>query len=78
LEKLVGLKTNHTNVQLVETHSIGRFAMFLAKNVSSFMFGEQQFLTNFSTIFVIHVPDIRACERLMEVNTNTLKGKILK
>jgi hypothetical protein len=46
--------------------------MFLAKNVSSFMFGEQQFLTNFSTNFVIPMSNVANVKRLMEVhNKNT-------
>jgi hypothetical protein len=40
--------------------------MFLAKNVSSFMCGEQQLLTNFSTILVIHVHVVTTIERLMK------------
>jgi len=44
-------------VLLVEAYIIRRLANFLAKNVGSFMFGEQ-LLTNFSTIFVILVLDV--------------------
>jgi hypothetical protein len=42
--------------------------MFLHKNVGNSMFGEQQLLTNFSTISMIHVPDVTTIERLMEVH----------
>jgi len=38
-------------VHLVETYNIGKPTTFLAKNVCTFMFGEKQILTNFSTIF---------------------------
>jgi hypothetical protein len=63
---------------LVDIYSIGRFATLLAKNVSSSMFDEQ-LLTNFSTIFVIHVLDVVASERLVDLSTiNTLKGMMLQ
>jgi len=38
------------------------------------MFGEE-LLSNFSTIFVIHVPDVGACERVVEVNYIHTKGQ---
>jgi hypothetical protein len=42
------------------------------------MFDEQQFLINFSTIFVIHVLDVVVSERLVDLSiTNTLKGRML-
>jgi len=52
---------------LVEIYSIGRLVTFLAKNVWSSMFGEQ-LLTNFSTIFVIHVHDVAIVKRLVEIH----------
>jgi hypothetical protein len=52
---------------LVETYTIGRVATFLAMNVGNSMFGEQLF-TKFSTIFVIHVPNVTTHERLVEVH----------
>jgi hypothetical protein len=62
---------------LVEIYNIGILATFLAKNVWSSMFCEQ-LLTNFSTIFVIHVLDVATIKRLVEVHKNTLKGRILQ
>jgi hypothetical protein len=61
---------------LVETYNTRRLATFLAKNVGSSMFGKQ-LLTNFPTIFVIFVPDVATIEKLVEVHTNTIKGRIL-
>jgi hypothetical protein len=44
----------------------------LAKNVGSFMFGEQ-LLTNFSTIFVIHVPNVATNEKLVKVHNKHIE-----
>jgi hypothetical protein len=62
-------------VELVETYNIGRLATFLAKNVSNFMFGEQHLLINFSTIFVIIVPDVTTHEIIVEVHNKHIKGQ---
>jgi hypothetical protein len=47
---------------------------FLAKNVCNSMFSEQQLLTKFSTIFVNHVLNVAANERLMEVHNKHIEG----
>ncbi len=61
-------------VQMVEAYNIGRPTTFLAKNVGSFMFGEQQLLTKFSNILVIHVLDVATTERLVEVHNKHTEG----
>ncbi len=38
------------------------------------MFSEQQLLTKFSTIFVNHVLNVAANERLMEVHNKHIEG----
>jgi hypothetical protein len=58
---------------LVEIYNVGRLVTFLAKNVWNSMFGEQ-LLTNFSTIFVIHVLDVATVKRLVEVHNKHTKG----
>jgi hypothetical protein len=60
---------------LVESYSTIRLVTFLAKNVGSFMFGEQQLLIKFSTIFVIHMLDIATTKRLVEVHNKHTKGQ---
>ncbi len=40
-------------VQLMNMYSIGRLATLLVKNVKNAIFGEQQLVTNFSSVFVI-------------------------
>ncbi len=59
---------------MVEIYNIGRHATFLAKDVGNYMFGEQ-LLINFSTIFVIPMPDVVAAERLMEIHNKHTKGQ---
>jgi hypothetical protein len=55
-------------------YNIKRATTFLAKNVGSYLFGEQKNLTKFSTIFVIHVLDVVANERLVEVHNKRTNG----
>jgi hypothetical protein len=39
------------------------------------MFGEQQFLINFLTIFVIHMPDIATTKKLVEIHNKHTKAQ---
>jgi hypothetical protein len=59
---------------LVEIYNTGRHATFFAKDVGNYMFSEQ-LLTNFSTIFVIPMPDVVATERLVEIQNKHTKGQ---
>jgi len=58
---------------LVEIYNTLRNATFLAKDVGNYMFDE--LLTNFSTIFVIPMPDVVTAERLMEIHNKHTKGQ---
>jgi len=57
----------------IETYRIKRPKTFLVKNVGNFMFSEQQLLTKFSTIFVNHVLNVVANEKLMEVHNKHIE-----
>ncbi len=63
-----------STISIVETYSIKRPIILLAKNVGNFMSSEQQLLTNFSTIFINHVFNVATIERLAKVHNKHNKG----
>jgi hypothetical protein len=65
---------NSIHDMCIETYSIKGPTTFLAKNVGNFMSSEQQFLTKFSTIFVNHVLNVAANEKLMEIHNKHIEG----
>ncbi len=47
----------------------------LVKNIGSYWFGEQQLVTNYATIFVMHAPDATTVKRLIQIHNKRTKGQ---
>ncbi len=62
-------------IELVKIYSIGKLVTMLVKNIGSSQFGEQQLVTNYVTIFVIHAPDNTVVKRLIEIHNKRIEGQ---
>lgn len=63
------------NVQLVNLYNTCRPAIFLVKNIRSVIFGEQELLTNFSSVFIILAPNHATIDRLNKVHNKKIEGQ---
>jgi len=55
-------------------YNIGNPTTMLLKNIGSSWFGEQQFVINYATIFVILVLDAITVKRLIEIHNKRKEG----
>jgi hypothetical protein len=60
---------------LVEIYNTKKPTTLLIKNISTPVFGEQQFVTNFASCFVILAHDDTNIKRLMKVHQSKIDGQ---
>ncbi len=69
------LKLYPQYVQLVNLYNTCRPRIFLVKNIRSVIFGKQQLVTNFSSVFIILALHHATIDRLYKVHNKKIEGQ---